>query len=491
MAKLSLTNIIQVTLLAALAGLANVNTSALALLTTNAPIPANYGNYGIYLSPGGVASDFGSTSSTYEIAEYVFAQTPNILSGGGYLVVIPRLATAPAQPATILGSGVVDLTSLTATNYELEATVDGGAAAALLIGTINSSSVAAAQASLNSDAVTGAGLAFTVSGPVTAASITLATTVTGATAGISVGAAVTGTDIGAPLKIGGASATGAAAGVERTKDCILRTAGLVNYFGIVLNVQEPDANLPELAALVQTMNNLLFVGSSVYSDIAGIFTSLMNAGDTHTRCLYHSESPSDALYFAASYASRGLCINFSGSNTAHTMHLKGLTNLDTDEGMTETIKQQCQNAGVDVYPDFGVPKVYTSGTNLFFDQIYTELAFKLQLQVAGFNYLAQTDTKITQTEEGMNGLKGALRRVCAAFVTNGVFAPGTWTSSTTFGTPEDTIRNIAQAGYYIYSDPIASQSQADRAARVAPGIYIAAKDAGAIHSADIVAYVEA
>ena len=80
MAKLSLTNIIQVTLLAALAGLANVNTSALALLTTDQPIPANYGTYGVYLSPAGVASDFGSTSSTYEIAEYVFSQSPSILS---------------------------------------------------------------------------------------------------------------------------------------------------------------------------------------------------------------------------------------------------------------------------------------------------------------------------------------------------------------------------------------------------------------------------
>ena len=490
MAKLSLTNIIQVTLLAALAGLANVNTSALALLTTDQPIPANYGTYGVDLSPAGVASDFGSTSSTYEIAEYVFSQSPSILSGGGFLVIIPRLATAPAQPATILSSGVVDLTSLGASNYELEATVDGGAAAALSIGAIDSSSVAAAQASLNSAAVTGAGLAFTVTGPVTSATITLATIATGATAGITIGTSTTGIDIGAPLNLSG-TVTGAAAGVERNKDCILRTAGLVNYFGIILNVQESDANLPELAALVQSMNNLLFVGSSTYADVAGIFTTLMNSGDTHTRCLYHSESPAEALYFAASYASRALSIDFSGSNTAHTMHLKDLTNLDPDEGMTQTILQQCQNAGIDVYPDFGVPKVFTSAQNMFFDQIYTELAFKLQLQVAGFNYLAQTDTKIPQTEEGMNGLKGALRRVCAAFVTNGVFAPGTWTSSTTFGTPEDTIRNIAQAGYYIYSDPIAGQSQADRAARVAPQIYIAAKDAGAIHSSDIVAYVEA
>jgi hypothetical protein len=490
MAKLDLANIIRVVLLAALTGLADVNTSALALITSDVPIPTNYGTYGIYLNSNGVASDFGSSSSTYELAEYVFAQSPNILSGGGYLVVIPRLATAPAAPATIVGTAPVDLTALTGTNYYLHAGATGLKAPDAEIGAINSSSLAAAQASLNSAAITSAGFAFTLSGQVTAATITLTTIATGATAEITVGTAATGTDIAALLNISGAVAAGADAGVERVKDCILRTQGSVNYFGIILNDTETTASLTELAALMQTMDKILVVGSSAVTDISGVFTTIMENGDTHTRCLFHSESPADALYFAAAYASRGFSIDFSGSNTAHTMHLKDLANLDTDEGLTQTLLTQCQNAGVDFYGDFGVAKVFTSGANLFFDQIYTQLAFKLKLRVAGFNYLAQTDTKIPQTEEGMNGLKGALRQVCKAFVTNGVFAPGTWTSSVSFGTPEDTIRNIAQSGYYIYSDPISGQSEAERTARVAPRIYIAAKDAGAIHSSDVTVYVE-
>ena len=239
------------------------------------------------------------------------------------------------------------------------------------------------------------------------------------------------------------------------------------------------------------MDKLLIVASATVGDIAGIFTTLEGKSYTHTRMLYYSVSADTALDFAAGYAGRGLSIKMSGSNTAHTMHLKTITGLDADSGMTQTILTQAMNAGVDTYPDIGgAASVFISGVNQFFDQVYTRLAFKLRLQIAGFNYLAQTNTKIPQTEQGMSGLKGAYRKICQMFVTNGTFAPGTWNSSTTFGDPDDHVKNISAHGFYIYSDSIASQSQAERETRVAPGIYIAAKDAGAIHSSDVTVYVE-
>jgi hypothetical protein len=173
------------------------------------------------------------------------------------------------------------------------------------------------------------------------------------------------------------------------------------------------------------------------------------------------------------------------------MHGKDIVGLVGDPGITQTVLTDCKNAGVDFYGDFGVPKVFTSGTNQFFDQIYSRLAFKLRLTIAGFNFLATTNTKIAQTEEGMNGLKGAYRKVCQQFVQAGVFAPGEWLSPTTFGRPEDHIRNIKDFGFYIYSMPISSQSQADRNARKAPATYISCKDSGAIHSADVSVLVEA
>ena len=135
--------------------------------------------------------------------------------------------------------------------------------------------------------------------------------------------------------------------------------------------------------------------------------------------------------------------------------------------------------------------MFCSGTNTFFDRVYNLLWFNGALQVAGFNYLAQTNTKIPQTEAGMDGLKGAYRNVCEQAVTNGYLAPGTWTSSTLFGVPADLIANVAQRGYYIYSVPLSQQSQTNRAARQASLCQIAAKEAGAIQSSNIIVNINA
>jgi hypothetical protein len=89
----------------------------------------------------------------------------------------------------------------------------------------------------------------------------------------------------------------------------------------------------------------------------------------------------------------------------------------------------------------------------------------------------------------MSGLKAAYRAVLDQAVANQYCAPGQWNSATTFGNQTDFIANIAQKGYYIYSAPVSQQSQANRAARVAPLVQIALKEAGAIHSSSVVIYV--
>jgi hypothetical protein len=91
----------------------------------------------------------------------------------------------------------------------------------------------------------------------------------------------------------------------------------------------------------------------------------------------------------------------------------------------------------------------------------------------------------------MDGLKNAYRAICEQAVVNQYAAPGTWNSSTTFGTQDDFLANIEQRGYYIYSAPVARQSQAAREARQAPLVQIAIKEAGAIHSSDVIVFVNA
>ena len=112
------------------------------------------------------------------------------------------------------------------------------------------------------------------------------------------------------------------------------------------------------------------------------------------------------------------------------------------------------------------------------------------MEVAGWNYLRQTNTKIPQTERGMTGLKSAYAEVCERFVNNGVAAPGIWNTAIPFGNPELFTENIEKKGYYVYSLPIARQSQEEREARRAPVCQIAVKLAGAIHFSSVIVVIE-
>jgi len=491
MGKIDIGNVVRVTLLAAQRGLNNINTSALAIITDEAPIPGDFGVSRTYLNSEGVKQDFGSNSDTFALAEVIFSQNPNILTGKGFLVVIPREQAASVKPATLSGTAALNLTTLTESDYNINADVDGGGAADLLIGPIDTTSIASVTTSLNSVAVSGAGLVFEVSGELAAAVVTLKTIATGATKTIELDVTGTGTDISVLLNLPPGPVSGADAGLERVKDAVLRTQGSINYFGIILNEKQTDSNLDELALTIQGLDKLLFVASSVLADIVGIFKTLKDKGYTHTRSLFYSISAADALSFAAAYASRGLSVNFDGTNTAQTMHLKEVVGFIGDTGLIQSTVDSAKQNGVDVYADFGVPGMLTSGINRYFDQVYSRLALKTRLQIAGFNFLKQTNTKIPQTEEGLNGLKGSYRKVMILFVTNGTFAPGTWNGSTTFGNPGDHIRNIADFGYYVFAEPISKQSQTERDARVAPLVQIASKDSGAFHSSDVVVLVEA
>lgn len=487
--SLDIGNVVRVSVSGPERGLANVNTSALAIITDEAPIPNDYGDSRAYLNPDGVAEDFGTNSETYRIALAVFNQKLNILTGGGFLVVIPRLQTAPASAAVIISSRPVNLAALTATDYNINVNVDGAGASDELIGTVDTTSLATAEASLNSTAITAAGLEFVLSGELSAAEITLKTIATGATKSIVIGLAGTGTDI-APLLALEGSATGADAGVERAKDAILRTRNSVNYFGIVYNEKFSDAEATELAATVQSLKKFHALGSNLVADITGIYTTLKDAGYTKTRCILYTTAENDALDYAAGYMSRLMSINFNATGTALTMHLKDFVGLVADPGVTQSVLDSAKKAGVDVLADLGIPKIFISGANIFSDQVYTRLALQVDLEIAGFNYLATTTTKIPQTEPGMDGLKGAYRAVLKRYVGAGVYAPGTWNNPTRFGNPEDHDRNIEEFGFFIYSIPVAQQAQNEREARIAPVVQIAAKESGAIHSSDVLVLVE-
>lgn len=281
---------------------------------------------------------------------------------------------------------------------------------------------------------------------------------------------------------------------DNISSVVLAASQDVFFGGVLFGGYDPaDAEITAAAATVQGMGAsgpLLFAPRYNVTAVqgGGVLANIQAASQTKTRGLLYTPGALPSRLMAAAYAGRGMSVDFTGSNTTITMQLKNLVNVLPDPGISQTILGQCETAGADVYiaTAQNLSKVISTGGNDFFDNQDNLLWLVCALQVAGFNAIATTSTKVPQTEQGMNTLKNALILVLEQAVVNGFIAPGAWNSSEVFGSPVDMRRNILTTGYYIYSQPVNQQSQANRATRVAPTIQIAIKFAGAVQSVNII-----
>lgn len=285
---------------------------------------------------------------------------------------------------------------------------------------------------------------------------------------------------------------------------VIPAGSLVIFFGGAMwaGYTPNDAEVIAASTAVAALQGVkLFASSYLASSLTtttGLFWIITNATQHHTRCFLYSVGGTavSARIAMAAYAGRALSTDFNGVNTTITMHGKTLISVDADTTITTTILNTCKTVGVDVYPSVGggaqyLGKVFCTGGNDYYDNIYNLDWIVSALQVAGFNALVQTNTKLPQTEVGMGTLKGAYLGVLAQSVTNGFVAPGVWNSPELFGNPSDLKRSVLNVGYYIYSQPVNQQAQAARAARQAPLVQIAIKYAGAIQSSNVVVSVNA
>lgn len=483
MAQISITNVINISVAATNLGVNSYNTSNLGLFTDELPADT-FGTSGfkLYVDSVSVATDFGSASKTAQMATAVFSQQPNILQGNGQLVVILlgvatqtlALSGVATSGAFTVGFGGNTSASIafgsTASQIQAILQVVPGLAGVSVSGSIASQSLA-----INMGGIYGASpstFTFPTNTLETSGSTAVTITPTISAMGETIGAAIT------------------------------RTSSLVQYFGIIVDetvTQIGSDDVTAAAAIVQSLNKIAGWVSYEEADIQadGILTAFTTASQSQNRGLYYGDDSVvsgytgfNAILMMAAYFGGALSVNFSGSNTTTTENLKTLINIQPDPSMTQTIFNEAATAGADIYPSIdGDSSIINNGANQFFDDVYNLRWFVGALQVAGYNYLAQTATKIPQTEPGMDGLKGAYRAICQQGVTNQMIAPGSWTNPTTFGNQALLLANVAQFGYYIYSQPIAQQAQTDRAARKAPLVQLCFKYAGAIQTSDVIVYV--
>jgi hypothetical protein len=257
-----------------------------------------------------------------------------------------------------------------------------------------------------------------------------------------------------------------------------------------------DAEVLAASTAVAALQGVkLFASSYLTSSLTtttGLFWKIQDATQTHTRCFLYvvGGSALNARLAMAAYAGRALSTDFEGVNTTATMHGKTLVGVNSDTSITNTILTTCKTVGADVYPSVGggaqySGKVFCTGGNDYFDNVYNLDWLVSAIQVAGFNALTQTSTKLPQTEVGIGQLKAAYNTVLGQAVANGFVAPGVWNSPELFGNPADLRRCVLNTGYYMYSQPVNQQSQVAREARQAPLVQIAVKFAGAVQSSDV------
>lgn len=98
---IDLSNVVSVTVQSAVAGLALENINTAALFSTEESDP-DIGAFKIYTNPSDVEADWGSDSKAFAIASNFFAQQPNPLSTGGYLVIIPLLSSGTEKIQTAI-----------------------------------------------------------------------------------------------------------------------------------------------------------------------------------------------------------------------------------------------------------------------------------------------------------------------------------------------------------------------------------------------------
>lgn len=285
---------------------------------------------------------------------------------------------------------------------------------------------------------------------------------------------------------------------ETLSEAITRLSGEIYFEGILTTRDLTDDEAEAASTLVESMKDrILMLPLYATTNLSGIAAQVAN--NIYTRPVIYltgtgiAEKKLNSRLFAAAYLSRGLAVNYSGSRTTMTMNLKDLAGITADTAISETILNQCATAGVDCFPSIeGLAKVFSNKhAGQYFDQVANSIWFVGALEIAYFNVLATTRTKIAQTDEDLGKAQKAIRQVCKQAVTNGYLAPGTWNSTDTFGDIDDFNRNIEEFGYYLYQQPVAEQSQAEREQRIAPLLQIAGKEAGAIHSGAILVYIEA
>jgi len=487
-------NIINVALIPEGRLAARDNLNVVAIITSELGFLSSNKRYDIYSNAAAVASDFGTFSKAYDYAKSFFATTPNPVNFGGQLVIGYWRAVdedVPAKAASLSGAELSEAVTVgllqTVSDGSFDYDVDGATEAvtgldfrsditlAEIVGTIDTA-LTGATATLDNIGIIITSNTTGALSTITHAVEGLSGTFIGSTLGLAEGT-------GAVLQQGAASET---LPFESKEEAITNIKAATNMYGAMFIDQPTSLEAKALAEWAQANSTLVYdvftSPSNLEIDASNLVWDIKLSSLTNYRMLY---SKANNRKMAASYMSRNHTVNFNAENSALTMNLKELS--VSAESYTQGEILAAKRVGLDVYTTVkDVPIVLTSGANDFVDNRYNIIGYIDAVQTDTFNLLKQTGTKISQTIRGVNQIVDSLEKTTRGFVRAAVFAPGTWSSPDSFGDLATFNRSIKEKGYYFLAGRLSDQPQSDRQDRKAPVIQGAVKNAGAIHSVDII-----
>lgn len=490
--QIALNNTINITLASAPSGLKEASTNSVVLLSNEQPLssePYIWAN-----NAQDVIDEYGTNSLTAKMAQAIFTPAYNIRTGEGQLLVYHFAgvnATAGKSTTIAITSTIITALKLVS-NGDLTITIDG---TDTLLSGMNFTAINDVQDVVKVIKSKGADCDINVVDTNKIEFKSRRFGATGSGAVLKATASGTGTDIYGSSYLDGANQV-TVAGTDASGQTVAEALAEVDeiaYVGGVLTTQYCDNDsILATATAVQGKDHIYFEATQSLKNMGVLGTAIKSAGHTKTRLNTYSYAGSEgAKLEIATYCSIACSTNYSGSNTCITMYLKELTGILPDLNLNQTYFNLAKTNGVDIYGSTeGLSACYSFDNGSYTDEETGKLWFKKALEVSGFNYLRKTNTKIPQTEAGMTGLKNAYEQRCVQAIRNGFIASGEWNESIPFGNSEDFVRNIREKGYYIYSLPIAKQSQAEREERIAPVIQIAIKLAGAIHKSNVIVNIQ-
>ena len=470
------------------------NVNAVAIFTSSPPLSTKE-RYRLYKNVSSVESDFGATSMEAKYAQVAWAQSPNPNDAGGAIAFCyyrENEEFLEAQSGSLEGSPIDVDTVLTMlykqSDWSMDIKVDDVVKelrdldfrkCVTLFDVADVLEVAIEDATVHA-----AGTKLLIKSKTTGKSSKVSTAIK-ADDGEYVGFLLQlDADCGVVVSVGKEEETLIN---ESKSEALSAVYEDYKFGGYCFMAHLKDSEINSLATWNQANNVLGYItvdgANKLDKEPSNPVWSLMLSGQTNTR-VTHSKVSNRLM--ACGYMSRCHVVNFSAANSAQTMHLKELANVEA-ELYTDSEVASAKSVGIDVYTTIkNAPLLLTSGVNDYTDNRYNLISFQQDMQVALFNLLKSTGTKIGQTEQGVRQIESAAEKECSRYCNSAVFGAGEWTSPDFFGDRETFLNSIRTKGYYVLSQRLEDQTLAERQNRQAPVLQVAVKNVGAMHSIDCI-----